>query len=151
MYEGKVRVRASGLLLEEGKLLLVKLTSPATGKDIWMPPGGGVEPGESLKDALKREFVEETGLQIQVEDLVHINEFIEGPYHALEFFFFVKTLGGKLELGSDPEYVGHQQLLKEIGWFSKQEVQNIDVTPDYIKEELWKNDGREYIKLNFFE
>ncbi len=138
IYTGKLRVRASGLLVEDEKLLLVKLRSPISNDDIWMPPGGGVEFGESIHAALKREYKEETGLSVEVGKLIHINELIDEPFHAIEFFFWVKEIGGVLELGKDPEHAAEFQLLKELQFVSYQELKNRKVKPDFLKMNFLK-------------
>ncbi|HCD51048.1 MAG TPA: NUDIX hydrolase [Balneolaceae bacterium] len=141
IYSGKIRIRVCGLLFREGRLLLVKLHSPVTNKDLWIPPGGGLEFGESLHTALKREFKEETGLTIKVGELLHINEMIKAPYHALEFYFNVDLIEGKLTLGYDPEHSPNDQLLKDIRYFSPDELSGIECAPDYIKQEFRKKPG----------
>lgn len=133
-YENKLRVRVCGLLVEEGKLLLVELKSPLTNNWVWMPPGGGVEFGETLEEALKREFQEETGISISVGERVHINEIVEPPIHAIEFYFRVSRKGGQLTLGNDPEENESGQILRDIRFFTQQEISDIVVEPEFIKE-----------------
>lgn len=58
-----LRVSAYGIVIHEQKLLLVNTRS--TGK--WFFPGGGVEIGETLEDAIKRECMEEAGIEVEVE------------------------------------------------------------------------------------
>ncbi|KJY33074.1 MULTISPECIES: NUDIX domain-containing protein [unclassified Streptomyces] len=60
------RRRASRILLLDGqdRLLLFHGSDPATpGVTWWFTPGGGLEPGEDVRDAAERELVEETGLR----------------------------------------------------------------------------------------
>ncbi|GAB5407921.1 MAG: hypothetical protein BalsKO_02860 [Balneolaceae bacterium] len=140
IYAGKLRVRVSGLLIEDRKLLLARLRSPISNKDIWTPPGGGVEFGEPIQKALKREFEEETSLSIKVGKLTHINELIEDHFHAIEFFFLVEMIGGDLKLGVDPEHDSEFQILKELEFVSLSEIKNRDVKPDFLKRDFLKND-----------
>ncbi|MBO6525311.1 MAG: NUDIX domain-containing protein [Balneolaceae bacterium] len=133
IYSGKLRVRVAGLLLEDEKLLLIRMHSPVSDSDIWTAPGGGVEFGETLEEALKREFQEETGLSITVKKLLHVNELLELPYHAIELFFLVEKLYGELRLGSDPEHNKEDQLLKEIRFFREDELSGIPLKPDELK------------------
>ncbi len=133
-YSDKLRVRACGLLVEQGKVLLINLLSPVSKKTIWTAPGGGVEFGESLKETVKREFREETGLQVQVKDLVFINELIDAPFHAIEFFFEVERVSGELSLGQDPEHSKDEQLLKGLKFFSAEELaREKNVKPSILK------------------
>lgn len=132
-YENKLRVRVCGLMIEEGKLLLVELKSPLTNSWIWMPPGGGVEFGETLEEALTREFLEETGISISVGERIHINEIVEPPIHAIEFYFLVSRVGGELNLGKDPEENESGQILRDIRFFTQREIRNIPVMPELLK------------------
>ena len=55
------RIRVAGLLVNGGRILLVR--HEKDGRSYWLLPGGGVEEGEQLEDAVHREFVEECGLR----------------------------------------------------------------------------------------
>lgn len=46
----------------QGRVLLLKWRDPSDGHVLWEPPGGGLEPGEAVRDAVLREWAEETGL-----------------------------------------------------------------------------------------
>jgi len=55
--------------LTDGKLVLVKRRYPPSG---WAIPGGFVDPGESLAEAVRREAREETSLDIEVVSIFHV-------------------------------------------------------------------------------
>ncbi|MBA4055152.1 MAG: NUDIX hydrolase, partial [Marivirga sp.] len=117
IYGNRLRVRVCGLCWEGNKLLLVnhKSLGPA---NFWAPPGGGVEYGESLESALKREFEEETGIQIDLVRFAFGSEYIHDPLHAIELFFLVKQTGGELAGGYDPEI----QVIQGANFFSDEEI-----------------------------
>lgn len=137
-YSGKIRIRSCGILVEDQKILLVKLHSPVTDQMVWLPPGGKVKFGESLNEALKREFNEETGLDISVHEMLHVNELIEKDIHAIEFYYKVQRTGGEVILGTDPEISEEEQIISDIKFFSKEELKSRSVGPTYIQEDLWK-------------
>jgi 8-oxo-dGTP pyrophosphatase MutT (NUDIX family) len=56
------RRAARVLCLAGGELLLLRWRDPVEGFEVWEPPGGGVEPGESWEAAARRELREEAGL-----------------------------------------------------------------------------------------
>ena len=118
-------------------MLLTQLLSPITSELIWMPPGGGVKLNEKLEETVQREFLEETGLKISVQKLFHINEVIENGFHAVEFFYLVEYVSGVLDLGSDPELDHDEQILKKLDFKEKKELNEINLSPHYLKEQVW--------------
>jgi len=123
-YGGTVRVRAVGVLVENDSILMVKHAGLGHQGYLWIPPGGGVELGASLEDTVIREFEEETGLEISVTEFLFVNEFIDNGLHAIEIFFRVKRLGGKLKVGTDPELSVGNQIIKEVKFLNIQDLQN---------------------------
>lgn len=117
VYGNRLRIRVCGLCWEGDGLLLVNHKS-LTNTNFWAPPGGGVEFGESVEVALKREFQEETGLQIEVLRFAFGCEFIRDPLHAIELFFLVNRKGGRLASGYDPEL----QIIQGAQYFSNHEI-----------------------------
>src|SRR5690606_23684684 len=64
VYGGRVRVRVGALVFDEAgaSVLLVEHAGRGADRPFWTPPGGGVDFGEPLHAALRREVEEETGL-----------------------------------------------------------------------------------------
>jgi ADP-ribose pyrophosphatase YjhB (NUDIX family) len=100
---GAVVVAASGIVVYEGKLLLVQRgRAPAKGK--WAVPGGRVEFGETLRDAVAREVKEETGVTVAVGNFAGWVERIgdEGTHFViLDFFAQPDRPGQSLVPGDD--------------------------------------------------
>ncbi len=65
-----LRPAAYGFVVNDGKLLVVQMKH--TGK-FWFP-GGGLDKGETLEECVKREVWEETGIQVDVGELLHFKE-----------------------------------------------------------------------------
>jgi 8-oxo-dGTP diphosphatase len=66
------RIRVSAILRWRGRVLLIR--HEKGGEEVWLLPGGGVQVGESLTQALQRELVEEVGLFAEGDELP-----VEGP------------------------------------------------------------------------
>ena len=69
---GEPRIRVSAILRWRGRVLLLR--HEKRGNEVWLLPGGGVQGGESLVHALRRELWEETGLFPEGAELP-----LEGP------------------------------------------------------------------------
>lgn len=94
-------------MVHEGRVLLVKRgKEPLRGR--WSVPGGSVELGESLAEAVVREVREETGISVRPREVMAVFDRVErdGPavrYHFVIVEFLCELLGGTLAAGSDAE------------------------------------------------
>lgn len=135
-FRDKLRVRVCGLLIKDDAILLAQIHSPVVDDLVWTPPGGGLQFGEHLKDCLEREFAEETNLKVVVQDLVHINELVEDPYHAVEFYFEVTNTTGEPKKGRDPELSWDQQLLHDLKWVPLNQLEEISFAPENLLSKI---------------
>lgn len=103
----RVDVAFALIVDEAGRLLIVR-----NDDDRWDLPGGKVEAGETLEQALKREVKEETGLDIEIEGLYSVRELFrkKKEEHMLIFTFLASKTGGKLSV-QDPD-----QEVQEAKW-----------------------------------
>ncbi len=116
-FGGHLRVRVLGILVQNQKMLMVRHQGLTAKGYLWSPPGGGADFQISLVDNLKREFLEETGLQIDVHQFMFVNEFYTSPLHAIELFFKVVHTGGRVIRGTDPELTEEHQIIEEVRYF----------------------------------
>ena len=104
MAKRQPRVAVGGIVIErhpEGpRVLLVRRAQPPQ-QGRWSLPGGRVEAGERLAEALVRELQEETGIVVRVGPLVEVVEVIEPLYHYVILDYACDPIGGTLRPGSD--------------------------------------------------
>jgi ADP-ribose pyrophosphatase YjhB (NUDIX family) len=121
----QLRSRVNGVLIENEKILMVKHLM-GNGREFWSTPGGGMVYGMNAADNLKREFLEETCLTIEVGEYLFVHEFLKPPLHAIELFFEVKILDGLAVLGKDPELSNTDQILADIRWMSIEDLHSLE-------------------------
>jgi len=94
-------------------------------KGWWSLPGGAVEAGESLKDAVRREMLEETGLQIRPLGVFEVFERImrdaEGrpEYHYVLIDYLCRATGGSLRPGDD---------VCAVEWVQRRDLPSLQIT-----------------------
>ena len=111
---------AKGICQYNGKILLLKIRSRSThDAGLWEFPGGKVKKGEFFDAALKREFAEETGLEINVDSLHNV---IQRDYTACKTNQKIKSIQLIMNVTCDSDEVVISEEHDDYGWFTKEEV-----------------------------
>ena len=135
IINNRPRVRVAGILIENNKILLIEHSKNE--KSYWLLPGGGVDWGESTEDALKREFLEETNLEIKVGEFLFMSETLspDKVKHVINLYFMVKKVSGSLKLGED-------KILSNLDFFTLDEVNKMKIYPNIndILEKIMKKE-----------
>lgn len=123
-YPDQPLIGVGAVIVQDGKILLVKRAfDPGAGK--WSVPGGLVELGEKLSEACVREAEEETGLKVQVLELINVFDMIDRDdsgkvkYHYVLVEFLAKPVGAELKPNAE---------VAELGWFTRVETKDLDMT-----------------------
>lgn len=125
-------ISSRAVIIEQNRLLLVS----NDGK-IWVTPGGHIEKNETLHAGLLREMYEETGLTIEVRELISVSEFFDlrENSHKVEFHFACKRVSGELS----KQWVDRDESVRFAEFFSFDKVRKLEkVYPDFIKRGEWR-------------
>ena len=105
-YPDRPIVGVAAVVIEDDRVVLVRRGRPPA-YGAWSLPGGAVEPGETLEEAVVREVAEEIGLKVEVVEVVAVLDRIfwdqegEVHYHYVLIDFLCRRTGGKLRASSD--------------------------------------------------
>jgi 8-oxo-dGTP diphosphatase len=125
-YPESPLVGVGAVIVADGRALLIRRgQAPLLGE--WSLPGGVLECGETLRDAAIREAHEETGLIVEVGEMLGVYERVirseDGRvrYHYVLIDFLCHAVGGELKAGSDAA---------EVGWFRRDELPALKLAYD---------------------
>lgn len=84
---------------DDSVLLVQRGREPAKG--LWAVPGGKVERGETLAETATREVKEETGLDVELGEVIWVGEVVEDDYHIVLIDFDARPTGGSVVAADD--------------------------------------------------
>ncbi len=104
MPDPKPQLAVSAAIVRDGKILLVRRAVPPA-NHYYTFPGGRVEYGETLAQAVAREVAEETGLTIEVRDMLGWREYLPSKHGGIGHFiilpFAARWIGGEIRLNDE--------------------------------------------------
>ncbi len=134
-------LRTVGVLVKDNKILVQRDKDGAE----YALPGGHIKIGETLEAGLLREYKEETGVDICVKRLLWSEECFwqwQGrEAHNIAFYYLIEEAEG-FEIPDNEEFVSHKDNCNVvIGWLDIEEISDITIYPEFLKEEIHHLDG----------
>jgi 8-oxo-dGTP diphosphatase len=117
-------VGVGGVVISNGRALLIRRGGPPL-EGQWSIPGGMLEVGETLLEGVRRELLEETGIEVRVGELIDVFERInldgEGKtrYHFVVLDYLCEAMSGEARAGSD---------VTDLAWASPAELANYSLS-----------------------
>ncbi|MFX0015650.1 MAG: NUDIX domain-containing protein [Promethearchaeota archaeon] len=121
-------IGVGGVIFHNTRVLLVKLNyGPAKGR--WLIPGGLVDPGETLREAIKREILEETGQNIRPLGIIGVRSMVRTIDNLTDLYCIFLC-----QLESEPKpLVRADEEINDIRWISMNELHEDSAVADYTK------------------
>ena len=127
-------IRVTGILIENNELLIVN-QKISDSRD-WSLPGGRLERGETLEQGLKREFKEETGLNVEIVKLLYLCDVESSSNTVLHVTFLVKRLCGEITMPTNE--------------FDSNPIHDVKFVPvDYLTEYGFSQEFAERVRQGF--
>ena len=124
-YPDRPIIGVGGVIISNDRVLLTKRGQPPL-EGQWSIPGGILEPGETLREAVHRELAEETGVEVEVLDLIEIVERISRDdrgrvqYHFVIFDYFCALVRGEPRAATD---------VVDVAWAGERDLTRYSLTP----------------------
>lgn len=130
-------VGVGAIIVHEGRVVLIRRgQAPLLGE--WSLPGGVLECGETLREAVAREAREETGLTVEAGELLGVYERVTRDeaggvrYHYVLIDYLCRPAGGELKAGTDAA---------DVRWFAPEELGGLNL-PEDTREVIGKGLAR---------
>lgn len=119
----QTRIRVAALIVHGDKILLAE--HEKGGRRYWLLPGGGVDYGESIEEALKRELLEEAGIEIEVGDLLWTLDSIppDRHRHVLNLILEARALSEDLR-------PVREAVLQDVRWVPLADLADLTLYPN---------------------
>jgi ADP-ribose pyrophosphatase YjhB (NUDIX family) len=116
---------AVGVIIRQGDRIVLIRRDKEPSKGYWTFPGGAVELGEPLPDAARREAWEETGLDVEIGEVVTVIDHVVRDatgrvrYHYVIVDYIARPTGGSLQAATD---------VSDARWFRLADLAGLDMT-----------------------
>lgn len=140
------RVRASGVCIHDNKILLIhriNLEKRQGEQEYYVIPGGGVEDGESIEDAVIREVKEETNVDVTVDKLFYeLDDFNQKGGLEKYYCYLCVFVNGEAKLREDSEEAKEMKAgvhFYKPAWIDLTSLKNVTLYPTPLKAKLIKD------------
>ncbi|MFP4497553.1 MAG: NUDIX domain-containing protein [Vulcanimicrobiota bacterium] len=120
----KIRIRVAVILPRDKEILLVRHVKK--GRQYWLVPGGGLDPGETIEECAIREIKEETNMDIKLLKLLFVSESVSTEYerHLINLFFLGRILNPDEKIK-----VNEDNRVREVKFIPVSELNDMEIHP----------------------
>jgi 8-oxo-dGTP diphosphatase len=132
-------VAVGAIVTDDERILLIERGHPPS-QGSWSIPGGRVELGETLPAALRREILEECGLDVDIGDLaIALTRITRDPEGSVRSHYLIFDFWATPASGEDGPVIHASSDASDAGWFTLDQMRELPTTPnliDYLAEAL---------------
>lgn len=127
-------MRATAVIIKDSLILLIHRFR--NGVEFFVLPGGGVEEGESIEEAVIREVKEETNFDAKTNKKLW--EFLNdhNGNKKMHYFYLITDFSGDMQLGGEEAIENSPENSYTLEWHKLNELEKIPLKPDILKEKL---------------
>ncbi|MEH7349468.1 NUDIX hydrolase [Gottfriedia acidiceleris] len=134
--ENKVfNLRVAGIWIENGHVLIHRLASDT----IWSLPGGRIKFNEESHLSLKREFIEELGIEVEIDQMMWTVEnfftYKENDIHEVGLYYKIKS-ENKLTSTMNESFYGKEGNRLIFKWESIENLEEIELYPEFLRKKI---------------
>ena len=142
-----ISTKVRGVIIHEGKVYLCKWVSRNERGGFYCLPGGTLESWETRLECLKRELIEELGVEPVIGNLIYTQEFIrENSTTSFDFWYEIKNSEDYLNV--DISQCSHGFEHSEVGFYNENSLLDGIVRPENIWElvQIWEKNGGVFVQ-----
>jgi len=127
------RISAGAIVVDRGRLLLVRYRDASGGRGYLVAPGGGIESDEGLAQTAVRETKEETGIEVVPTRIICVEDLISRRKRIVKTWFLCRKVGGRLARTPGAAEEG----IVEVGWYRRPDLDHEVVYPAIVLGTDW--------------
>jgi len=129
-------MRATAVIIKGDSILLIHRFRD--GIEFFVLPGGGVEEGESIEEAVIREVKEETNFDVKINRKLWEYENNYNGNIKMHHFYLITNFSGNMELGGEEAEGNSEKNRFILEWHKISEITKLPLKPEAIKEKILK-------------
>ena len=136
--EGRFNYRVAGLLVHDNRLLIMQ----DKGQPYYYVPGGRIKMNERSEDAIKREIIEELGIEVNVIRMLWVNEnffneeTLHEKFHEICFFYLLELKDMEILNKGKDFLVDENGKIHTYYWKTLDDIKSINLYPQFLREKI---------------
>jgi len=138
----KQRIKTFVIITDNSGVLLIKHNDPLDGKEFRVLPGGGMEDEDSdIYACATREAFEETGLRVELDRIVYVDEFFDKNRDilSLQIYMVASSFTGTPSLENTIKDGPFNEHICDLRWMNKDEMSDEVVFPEELHKFFWSD------------